>query len=352
MYKKGDRIKFLNEIGGGVVVRMIDTRMVLVAIEDGFEIPVLASEIVHAEPQKENEVSQPKAQSPSFQVNLPDSEEDPRKGKLRRFAKNPEAEGIYLAFVPHEQQWILTGMLDVVLVNHSPAELLYSFSIQGDNEFINMDYGQLGPYNKVSIETIGREQLNHWCRGVVQALLVFDRSRDMYIPMHAPFDIKPGRFYKEGSYIMFGILGEKALHLNLQSLGSLLATNNLPHEIKFDREAEPVRKHRKEPSLIDKHRTTRGEAVVDLHIGELLDNIAGLSSKDMFHVQLDYFRKTLDSAIEQEYDKVTYIHGVGNGVLKQAIINALDAYEGTASRMASVSKFGVGAIEVLIKDKD
>lgn len=352
MYRQGDRIKFLNEKGGGIVVRMIDTRMVLVAIEDGFEIPVLASEIVPAEPQNETAASQPKSQSPAFLAGVPDNEEDPRKGKLRRFAKNPEAEGVYLAFVPHDQQWILTGLLDVVLVNHSPAELLYSFSIQSDKEFINMDYGQLSPYNKISVETINREELNSWCRGVVQALLVFDRSKEMYIPMHAPFDIKPGRFYKEGSYLMFGVLGEKALHLNLQSLGSLLATNNLPHEIKFDREAEPVRKHRKEPSLIDKHRTARGEAVVDLHIGELLDNIAGLSSKDMFHVQLDYFRKTLDSAIEHEYEKVTFIHGVGNGVLKQAIINALEAYEGTANRMASLSKFGVGAIEVLVKDRD
>jgi dsDNA-specific endonuclease/ATPase MutS2 len=53
-----------------------------------------------------------------------------------------------------------------------------------------------------------------------------------------------------------------------------------------------------------------------------------------------------------EYEKVTFIHGVGNGVLKNAIIKALDEYEGTQNRMASMSKFGVGAIDVLIRDKE
>ncbi len=34
-------------------------------------------------------------------------------------------------------------------------------------------------------------------------------------------------------------------------------------------------------------------------------------------IQLDYFNKSLDSAMVNEYEKVTFIHGVGNGVLKK-----------------------------------
>ena len=59
----------------------------------------------------------------------------------------------------------------------------------------------------------------------------------------------------------------------------------------------------------------------------------------------------LESAITSEYDKVTFIHGVGNGVLKNAIIEELKNYENTSNRMASIMKFGVGAIDVIIKDK-
>ena len=57
----------------------------------------------------------------------------------------------------------------------------------------------------------------------------------------------------------------------------------------------------------------------------------------------------LDSAIAAEYTKVTFIHGVGNGVLKNAIIEELKKkYKNTENRMASIAKFGVGAIEVKI----
>ena len=102
---------------------------------------------------------------------------------------------------------------------------------------------------------------------------------------------------------------------------------------------------------IDKHRTAPGEATVDLHIGELVDNILGLSSHDMFKIQMDYFKKMLESAIASEYTKVTFIHGVGNGILKNAIIEALKDYKNTENRMASIAKFGVGAIDVIISDK-
>ncbi len=107
----------------------------------------------------------------------------------------------------------------------------------------------------------------------------------------------------------------------------------------------------KEKALIDNYRKAQGEALIDLHIGELVSNIAGLSSHDMFKIQMDHFHKTLNSAIANDYEKVTYIHGIGNGVLKNAIIKALDEFEGVQNKMASLSKFGVGAIDVLIKDK-
>lgn len=36
----GDKVKFLNETGGGVITKFIDPETVLVRIEDGFEVPV------------------------------------------------------------------------------------------------------------------------------------------------------------------------------------------------------------------------------------------------------------------------------------------------------------------------
>ena len=45
----GDKVRFLNENGGGVVTRIINTNLVSVAIEDGFDIPTLASNLIRIE---------------------------------------------------------------------------------------------------------------------------------------------------------------------------------------------------------------------------------------------------------------------------------------------------------------
>ena len=45
-FKVGDRVNFLTDKGGGVVKKIIDTRMVEVEIEDGFNVPVLMSDLV------------------------------------------------------------------------------------------------------------------------------------------------------------------------------------------------------------------------------------------------------------------------------------------------------------------
>lgn len=354
-FNPGDKVRFLNDVGGGTIVRIIDSKMALVAIEDGFEIPVMMHELIASEEQSRRNTAQEVLQKEILtKANEEKANADAqRREGLRRFAKSPEAEGFYLAFVPHEQQWILTGVLDVVLINNTALDAFYTFNLLGDKQIQTADNGLVKAFSKVTIETISREDLNNWCAGYVQAICMPTDSSGLIMPLHAPFDLKANRFYKEGSYVMTQVLGEKAILVQLQLLTNLKGTNALAQPSKFEAESSlPHVQVKKEKALIDKHKKNEGEAVVDLHIGELLDNIAGLSSHDMFKIQLDYFNKTLNSAIVNDYTKVTYIHGVGNGVLKNAIIKALENFEGVNNRMASMSKFGVGAIDVMIRDKD
>ena len=46
MIKIGDKVRFLNSIGGGVVRRFISKDMVSVEEDDGFEMPILIKECV------------------------------------------------------------------------------------------------------------------------------------------------------------------------------------------------------------------------------------------------------------------------------------------------------------------
>ncbi|NJO92245.1 MAG: hypothetical protein HC831_27200 [Chloroflexia bacterium] len=42
----GDRVRFLNDVGGGKVIKYIDNETVAVLNQDDFEIPVLMSELI------------------------------------------------------------------------------------------------------------------------------------------------------------------------------------------------------------------------------------------------------------------------------------------------------------------
>ena len=355
--KVGDRVNFLSSTGGGKVTKIIDSRMVMVEVEDGFELPTLITDLV---PDYRNQPARQQQIVDTVQKEIQEKElvqqqqqEDARHGGLRRFAKEAEKEGVYLAFVPHEQQWLLTGAMDVVLVNHTPFEMLYTFTIKEETRFVNVDYGQVDKHEKVVVETISREDLEYWCNGIVQAIFTTESSDTVLLPLNAPFSLRTNRFFKEGSYLMSGMLGEKAVMISLSDLTLLKSGNDDFAKIMKEGVGSqaPKKDLIQKESPIDKHRTGQGEATVDLHIGELVDNIAGLSSHDMFQIQMDYFRKMLDSAIAAEYTKVTFIHGVGNGVLKNAIIEELKKYKNTENKMASIAKFGVGAIDVMIEDR-
>ena len=356
-FKVGDKVSFLNDKGGGVITKIIDTRMAEVSIEEGFNIPVLMSDLVmdfRSQPSiQQMVVEQTQKEIKNQQVIEQEQKEEARRSALRRFARNAEEEGIYLAFVPHDQQWVLNGLLDVVLLNNTPADALYSFNISEEDKYLNVDYGSIAPYSKVVIEAISRDDVKSWCEGVVQVLLCQDNIDFVYHPLHSPFSLRSSRFYKDGSYIPSGLLGEKALVICLSTISAL--KGSATDYTKIMKEGALANSSNsaiiKEKAPIDKHQTEPGEAIVDLHIGELVDNILGMSSNDIFRVQISYFKKMLDSAIANDYSKVTFIHGVGNGVLKNAIIEELKHYDNTSNKMASISRFGVGALDVMIHDK-
>lgn len=359
-FKIGDKVNFLSTTGGGKVTKIIDSRMVMVEIEGGFEIPTLNTDLVldyrsmPAQTKQQQAVDKVQKEVQGQELLKQQQADEARKGSLRRHAKGAEKEGVYMAFVPHEQQWLLTGPLDVVLVNHTPYEMLYTFTIKEETQFVNVDFGQVDKYEKIVIETISRDDLEYWLNGVVQAILTAETSDCVLLPLNAPFSLRTGRFLKEGSYVPSGILGEKSVMICLSEIVALRHgdgdfTKIMKEGIGSQAAAKTLVK---QEAPIDKHKVGPGEAVVDLHIGELVDNILGLSSHDMFKIQTDYFKKMLDSAIAADYNKVTFIHGVGNGVLKNAILEELKSYQNTENRMASIAKFGVGAIDVIITEKE
>ena len=353
--KVGDRVKFLNERGGGTIRAIIDSKMVRLETEDGFEMPVLASELIkdfRAE-QDAGEAYFQRAESSKPASIEPEIQEDSRISGINPWGKVREEKGVYLAYEPHERQWVLTGDLDVVLINHTSHEVLYNLFFIQNGIMRGIDYGSIPYESKIVIDTINRDDIENWTRGFLQLSFHSDEPKKVYLPAHCGINLKPSRFYKEGSYQSSTLLQGRTILISIAPENTLEIATDTEEAMKSGLQyqsaaAEPLR----QKQLIDKHRTAPGEAIVDLHIGEIVENISGLKSQDMLNLQLDYFRKALENAIKNEYHKVTFIHGIGNGVLKNEIIREMEHYEGIENRMASISKFGAGAVDVLIRIKE
>jgi hypothetical protein len=348
-FKVGDKVKFLDEPGGGKVIAIIDDKMVKIETDEGFEMPVLRNELILDYRNQPKTVDQPaSAAAPrEEQPAAASSWDDDPVSKISPWGTPREEEGIYLAFEPHDQQWYLTGPISVFLVNHTPYDILYSLFLDQSGKTEGVDYGSVPARSKKLLDTLSREDTESWSNGVIQLLIHEDQPEAIVLPVHTQLNIKTSRFFKEGSYQSNTLVEGKAIISVIALKHALQKANQNPGSGKFDQEAQKTKTTtQKKQSFIDQYRTSYGEAVVDLHIGEILDNIAGLSSSDIYQIQVNHFKKALDSAMASEYRKVTFIHGIGNGVLKNAII---DHFKEIGSERANIVKFGVGSLDVMIE---
>lgn len=87
---------------------------------------------------------------------------------------------------------------------------------------------------------------------------------------------------------------------------------------------------------------------VDLHIHHLVPSERGMSNYDMLTIQLDTAKRQLDFAISKRIQKVVFIHGVGEGVLKEELHYLFGRYDHIKYYDADYQKYGLGATEVYI----
>jgi len=111
---------------------------------------------------------------------------------------------------------------------------------------------------------------------------------------------------------------------------------------------ETVSHQPKTNSLKQSKAHAKDEMTVDLHIEKLLEDHYGLNNTEKLNIQVRHFRKKLEMAINGHFTKVVFIHGVGNGVLRQTIRDLLRTYEGLQYSDGEYKKFGAGATEVRI----
>ena len=87
---------------------------------------------------------------------------------------------------------------------------------------------------------------------------------------------------------------------------------------------------------------------VDLHIEQLIPNSRGMNNYDILTCQLETIKRQLAFAKSKKIQRIVFIHGVGEGVLKLELEYVLKRYEDLTYYDADYQKYGFGATEVCL----
>ena len=346
-FHKGDKVRFLNETGSGVVIKVMSKEMVMVEVEDGFEYPYPANQLVHSEPQiVAAKVASDKGQGTS--VNSEEQKSSPNSPLLT--PNYPD--GIYLAFIPKHQQFPSAGEIELVFYNHSDYDIFYTLSLKDGRDWTCIQSGALGPRRQVKIDTLTPQAIDEW--GTVKTDLIFF-SEDSYEhrqPISDQLRLKGVKFFKDATYTDDLLVGKRAYVSEIEILeANVISESEKPfinnEDLKRMMEAKEKNMTGKKTS-VPHLKNQAMEKEVDLHIEELLDNWSGMTNAQLIDVQLRKMQKELDDAIGNHYQRIVFIHGVGNGRLKTEVRRILSGYKGIRFHDASLQRYGFGATEVLL----
>ncbi|MCR5454653.1 MAG: DUF2027 domain-containing protein [Bacteroidales bacterium] len=348
-FKKGDKVKFLNEDDHGTVTRVTGDGMIYVLNSDDFEVPVLARELILDPDAMPVEKKSAKPEPEPEKVTLGDRSQPRRIVLHNATPKKPKKDGVELlaAFVPADGKPLDKCDLEFYLINDSECNMCYQYlrPIVGRPGLLSA-MGVLEPDTKEYIETFRRSDIGEIGNIKMQLLTYREGDTSPRKPIEAEIKVHAPKFYQETYYQDNDFFDGKAYIISvlndseMQEAMRTLKDGNIPHKDSQPKANAPQQRQK----LSEK-------VVVDLHITELLDNDAGMTPKDMLDYQMKVFGEKMDEYIrEPKVKKVVFIHGKGNGRLKLELRKCLDhKYKRYQYQDASFEEYGGGATLVYVK---
>jgi hypothetical protein len=80
--------------------------------------------------------------------------------------------------------------------------------------------------------------------------------------------------------------------------------------------SEKETKKRQNPPKVSSKERAQPAMEVDLHINQLVKNSRGMQNHEMLNLQIETAKRRLEFAIQNRIQRIVFIHGVGEGVLK------------------------------------
>lgn len=390
--KIGDKVRFLSETGGGIVAGFQGKDIVLVEDEDGFQIPTKMTDVVlvgDEDYSTRNVISKSvnrnqnsfgknntlKTDSSAGSHELKDSQVEPevtfRKPVEER--KGGDSLSVYLAFVPIDCHEMTKTRFESYLVNDSNYYIYFTYMVAEGKSWQLKASGEVEPNTKLFVEEFGREVLNEMEHVAVQ-LLAYKRHKPFLLKETVSVDVRidPVKFYKLHTFRENDFFESPAMvHTLVENdvvARSLVVDAQKMKQYMYGKASSPADspglKSTDDRSYVRRYDNGSGHhpfinkvkegqnapVVVDLHANEVLETTAGMSPQDILNYQLEVFNRTLNEHRANKGQKIIFIHGKGEGVLRNAIIHELKyKYKTYSYQDASFLEYGYGATQVTVR---
>jgi hypothetical protein len=334
-YNVGDKVRFLNETGGGIISGIVSSTKVNVVDEDGFEIPVRMADLVvvgrdeYRGADKPAENAKPTAEQSYTDVVDSDDYE------------------LLIALVPKDRSNPAGGSLDLYFINDSSFYCTYIVSQHTKTDKLSL-LGQstAEPETKEFVCSIDKAGFDSKLNLNIVCTLYKHKEYKYYPPEQITVNMDPVKLVKKSSFVENDFFDENAYILKI-------AANNIPEpEININpQELEKAIKQKNPAKPAEPPKKSKPDIEeIDLHIEELVDDARGLDSGQIFEIQKARFIIAMEYCLSAKIKRMVFIHGVGNGRLKHEIRRLLDTqYAGLVHyHDASFKEYGFGATMVML----
>lgn len=318
----GDKVRLLHGKEEGVITRLSSGGQVEIEIEDGFRIPALKSEVVVIDAaEKEYFNRGGEGEKASFIQSV------------RKTDPSSKTAGIFLAYVPYNDQ-----IHDLILINHTQKQYLFSVEELSGNQAKNIDAGVIQPQSFRKITEKMLQDFEQW-----------PAMKFMLLPLNKKFEAQEPATERKVKFKANNFFKHKGKAPVIEKEGFLFQLNDHEKALnvkKLNEELNPAGKE-SYPQL----QVKRPPASIDLHIEKLSNEHDLMSNSEMLQLQMEVFQKNLNDALASGMDEITFIHGIGNGVLRKEIHRFLSQLNGIKYfKDSQKTNFGYGATTVKIHD--
>ena len=362
--KVGDIVRFLNSKGGGRITR-IDGQIAYVD-EDGFETPVLVRECVvvaQGDTFYKTEARQQASTSSSHRdaepaKNPPLHDNKTKEEILPPVVETPQGEKInlVLGFEPQNIKKLSETSFDAFLVNDSNYSMYISIATRNNESdtWMLRFAGYIEPSIQEFVFELTTTDLPDIDYIAIQAI-PFKRTKEYNFKpvISLEKNVDSTKFARLHSFIKNPYFENDVLCIEIVKDDIVQHPLHVKEELKKAyerRNVEPKESPAQKKISKPAHRPAAQPIEIDLHAGALLDNLNGLSKADILNYQIDTFRRVMDENQRFPGRKIVFIHGKGEGILRQAIMKELNhRYKGHDVADASFREYGFGATQVTIR---